>query len=82
MKYLTAGFTEDEGSFAVITKQRFAILDQGASREIVERYLYRHGFIRLKNDDYFSKTMSVKLGICTMKMSFLMKMKTYCLLIR
>lgn len=60
-KYTTVGFTEDEGSFAVITEQPFAILNQGASRETVESYLNGHGFTRMKNDDYYSKTMGVKL---------------------
>lgn len=60
-KYTTVGFTEDEGSFAVITEQPFAILNQGAAREIVESYLNGHGFIRMKNDDYYSKIVGVKL---------------------
>ena len=60
-KYTTVGFTEDEGSFAVITQQPFAILSQGAPREIVENYLNNHGFTRTKNDDYYSKTIGVKL---------------------
>jgi hypothetical protein len=60
-KYTTVGFTEDEGSFAVITEQQFALLNQGASREVVETYLNNHGFIRLKNDDYFNRAISVKL---------------------
>lgn len=38
-KYKTISFTEDEGAFAVITKQAFAILSQGAPREVVESYL-------------------------------------------
>lgn len=49
-KYTTVGFTEVEDSFAVITEQPFAILDQGASREIVETFLSSHGFVRIKND--------------------------------
>lgn len=60
-RYITVGFTEDEGSFAVISEQPFAILDQGASREVVERFLNSHGFERLKNDDYYSKLLGVKL---------------------
>lgn len=60
-KYTTVGFTKDEGSFAVITEQPFALLNQGASREIVENYLNGHGFKRVKNNDYCSRTISVKL---------------------
>ncbi len=60
-RYTTIGFTEDEGSFAVITEQLFAILDKGASREIVERFLNDHGFRRIKNDDYYSTVLGVKL---------------------
>lgn len=59
-KYATVGFTEDEGSFAVITEQPFAILNQGASREIVENYLNIHCVARTKNDDYYSETIGVK----------------------
>lgn len=60
-KYTTVGFTVDEGSFAVITEQPFAILGQGAPREIVETYLNSNGFVRMKNDDYYSKSIGVKL---------------------
>lgn len=38
-KYTVVGFTEQEEQFAVITEQPFAILNQGASRNIVESYL-------------------------------------------
>lgn len=60
-KYTTVGFTEDEGSFAVLTQQPFAILTQGAPRTVVEPYLVQQGFMRVKNDDYYSKVTSVKL---------------------
>lgn len=59
--YDTVGFTEDEGKFAVVTRQTFAILEEGASRENVEPYLHNHGFERFKNDDYYNKNIGVKL---------------------
>jgi len=59
--YETIGFTEDEGTFAIITQQSFAILNQGASRETVEPFLNDHGFERYKNDDYYNKNIGVKL---------------------
>ena len=60
-KYTTVGFSEDEEVLAVITEQPFAILTQGAPRNIVEPYLMKQGFTRFKNDDYYSRSTSVKL---------------------
>lgn len=59
--YTTIGFTEDDGAFAVITEQPFAVLNEGAPRKIVEPYLSKHGFVRFKNDDYYNKSIGVKL---------------------
>lgn len=60
-KYLTSGFTQVDGAFAVISEQPFAILNEGASRSKVESYLSTHGFVRTKNDDYYNRNISVKL---------------------
>lgn len=59
--YTTKGFTEEQGQFGVITEQPYFRLDAGASRAVVEPYLSAHGFIRVKNEDYFNRTTSIKL---------------------
>lgn len=53
-KYITTGFTSDNGSFAVITQQAFFVLDKGASRNSVKNYLLKHGFSNIRNDDYYN----------------------------
>ena len=60
-KYTSIGFTEANEEFAVITEQTFAILSKGAPRVVVQTYLLSQGFTHFKNDDYYSKTTSVKL---------------------
>ncbi len=60
-RYMTTHFTEEDGNFAVITEQPFAILSRGASRNIVEAHLKKQGFVRVKNDDYYSQATGVKL---------------------
>lgn len=76
-KYLTAGFTDVDGVFAVISEQPFAILNEGASRSKVEAYLSTHGFVRTKNDDYYNQKISVKLEDLHDENVFLMKKETY-----
>ena len=58
-KYTTVGFTAVEDSFAVVIKQQFALLAEGAPRSIVESYLNRHGFTRTKNDDYYNPALGI-----------------------
>ncbi|HRO42709.1 MAG TPA: hypothetical protein PL009_07725 [Flavipsychrobacter sp.] len=60
-RYDLVGFTLDNGMLAAITRQQFAILDKGASREIIEHHLQTHGFVRIKNDDYYSAKLGVLL---------------------
>lgn len=58
-QYDVIGFTQFNDTFSVVIKQPFALLNEGAPREIVEPYLHQYGFIRTKNDDYYNG----KLGI-------------------
>ena len=58
-KYTTIGFTNFEDNFAVIIKQQFALLTEGAPRSIVEPYLNQHGFTRTKNDDYYNPSLGI-----------------------
>jgi len=58
-KYVTIGFTKINGEFAVIIKQRFVLLTEGASRTAVEAYLNQHGFISTKNDDYYNPNLGI-----------------------
>lgn len=58
-KYSTVGFTNIGQTFAVVIKQPFALLTEGAPRSIVQSYLNRHGFIRTKNDDYYNSALGV-----------------------
>ncbi len=58
-KYTTIGFTTTEQTFAVLIKQQFALLSEGALRSIVEPYLNRHGFTRTKNDDYYNGALGI-----------------------
>ena len=53
------GITSVEQTLAVIIKQQFAVLAQGAERYMVESYLNDHGFIRTKNDDYYNQELGI-----------------------
>lgn len=72
-KYRTIGFTSFEGNFAVILKQQFALLTEGATRSIVERYLIQHGFLRTKNDDYYNASLGIILEDLHEENVFLLK---------
>lgn len=58
-KYSIIGLTSTQQNFAVVLKQQFAVLTEGAPRSIVEPYLNRHGFARTKNDDYYNATLGI-----------------------
>lgn len=58
-KYTTVGFTIIDQTFAVIIRQQFALLTEGAVRSTVEPYLNQHGFIRTKNDDYYNSVLGI-----------------------
>lgn len=59
--YVTAGFTTDEGEFAVITRQPYATLETGTTRESVASYLEQQKYCRLRNDDYCNQSIGVRL---------------------
>lgn len=58
-KYVIIGFTTIDQTFAVIIQQQFALLTEGAPRDIVEPYLNQHGFTRTKNDDYYNPALGI-----------------------
>jgi hypothetical protein len=58
-RYTTIGFTTVEQAFAVLIKQQFALLTEGAPRSIVEPYLNEHSFKRSKNDDYYNPALGI-----------------------
>jgi hypothetical protein len=59
--YAMKGLMIFEGSLSVIVEQPFVLLNEGASRPIIETYLNHHGFERIKNDDYYNSSMGVYL---------------------
>ena len=58
-KYSTIGYTTIDQTFAVLIQQQFALLTEGASRSVVECYLNKHGFTRIKNDDYYNAALGI-----------------------
>lgn len=57
--YSMIGVTSVEETLAVVIKQQFAVLTQGAQRYSVESYLNDHSFIRTKNDDYYNQELGI-----------------------
>lgn len=58
-KYSTVGFTSVDQTFAVVIRQQFVLLVEGAPRSVVEPYLNKHGFARTKNDDYYNPALGI-----------------------
>jgi len=60
-RYDLVGFTNESGVLAAITRQQFALLEMGAPRAVIEQHLQHEGFLRTKNDDYYSSELGVLL---------------------
>jgi hypothetical protein len=59
--YHVNGFTKVRDRFAAIIEQPFLRSSRGASRTEVEEDLNQRGFIRIRNDDYYSADLGILL---------------------
>lgn len=57
--YLLIGFTHVKARLAAIIQQPFLHSERGAIRVEIEPDLRKRGFIRTRNDDYYSETLGI-----------------------